>query len=143
MAEHQIRLRGGWECRAAGLPESAGERLSLPIHWPPEAPRRLQLVRRFGRPPLDAEGHTLLLKLDHVPGIHRLLLNGNPLVHSSPGKTSYEITLDRVIERNILVLEIETPPPGDALAAPAPEWGFVSLLIRPIDSQSGCAAPSR
>ncbi len=61
-------------------------------------------------------------------------------MHSSPGRTSYEIPLDRVIERNILVLEIETPPPGDALAAPALEWGFVSLLIRPIDRETDCAA---
>jgi len=84
-----------------------------------------------------------VLKLDHVPGIHCLLLNGEPVVRSSPGRSSYEIPLDGLIERNILVLDIETPHAVDDRASPVPEWGFVSLVIRPIDREAGCRGPIR
>jgi hypothetical protein len=141
MSEHQIRLRGGWECRAIGAPESAAQRLSLPTRWPGDCPRRLCLVRRFGRPPSAAQGQSLSLKLDQVPGIHCLLLNGQPLAHSSPGRSSYEIPLDHVFARNVLVLDIETPLRVHDPASLAPEWGFVALLIRPIDSDAASPSP--
>ena len=69
MAEHRIRLRGGWECRAADSPESAAERLILPVRWSPRRPRRLRLTRRFGRPPLDDQGNILVLQAGPGPGI--------------------------------------------------------------------------
>jgi hypothetical protein len=137
VAEHQIRLRGGWECRAVGAPESAAQRLSLPTRWNADAPRRVILVRRFGRPAIDQRSQTLSLKLGHVPGIHCLTLNGEPFGQSSPSTSSYEIPLDAAIERNVLVLEIETPQPVDDAAAATPEWGFAALLIRTIDLPAG------
>jgi hypothetical protein len=137
VSEHQIKLRGGWLCRAAGSPESAAQPLSLPTRWSPETPRHLLLVRRFGRPRLQDEGHTLLLRLDQVPGIQSLTLNGRRLEHPAAGASSCEITLDALIERNTLVLDVETPPPPPESTSNAPEWGFISLLIRPESTEPG------
>ena len=55
MSEHQIRLRGGWECSAMeGEPEP--RRVTLPLSVrPAERTSRVLLVRPFHRPPVNYE----------------------------------------------------------------------------------------
>jgi hypothetical protein len=132
VTEHRIRFRGGWECCPVATPESDELRLTLPIRWSRQHPSRLQLTRRFGRPPLDPDSQVLFLQLDQVPGIQSLLLNGRPIARVSPEESRYEIRLDDLPNRNVLLLEIETPRPGDQAAAQA-EWGRIALVIRPLD----------
>jgi hypothetical protein len=75
--------------------------------------------------------------MDQVEGLHSILLNGRPIAGVSPATASYEIGLDPSQERNLLVLEIEPPPPGAAAAETQPEWGSVALVIRSIDAPAG------
>jgi hypothetical protein len=133
VAEHRIRLRGGWSCCAAGLRESQEERLTLPIAWGPDAPERLRLTRRFGRPPFDQDRESLVLELDQVAGIHALLLDGALIAGVLPERRHYEIRLDRSSERHTLVLEIEPPKPELDPTGKLAEWGHVALVIRPHD----------
>ena len=129
MSEHRIRLRGGWEAHAIdGIP-GVVERLTLPIRWEFDRPRRLRLTRRFQRPPLAVPSQLVLL-LEHVPGIVALELNGESPVGVSPEQTRYEVPLDRLLERNQLVLEIATPCATDRAGGDAPEWGSIALVIR-------------
>ena len=112
MDEHRIRLRGGWECGRIGTAGSAPERMTLPVRWAPEISGRMRLSRRFGRPHLDAARQILLLELDRVQGMQTLLLNGEILAAASPARSSYEIPLGELLERNLLVLEVETGGAG-------------------------------
>jgi hypothetical protein len=134
VSEHRIRLRGGWECCAsAPRTDVAERRLNLPIRWSQEDPLRLRLTRRFGRPAFDPSCQKLVLELDQVAGIDSLFLNGQPIAAVSPERTHYEIALDRALERNTLVLEIQRPAAGQGEPATAPEWGVIALVIRSID----------
>jgi hypothetical protein len=135
--EHRIRLRGGWDCLEIETADSAVRRMTLPVRWPPDAPRRLRLSRRFGRPHLDATRQCLLLDLDRVEGIQTLLLNGEVLAAASPARSSYEIPLGELPERNLLVLEIEISEPSGASAGHDLDWGHIALVIRPIDQARG------
>ena len=129
MSEHRIRLRGGWEARAIDPMLGAVDRLTLPIRWDLDRPRRMRLTRRFQRPPLEVPSHLVLL-LEHVPGIISLELNGESPVRVSPEQTRYEVPLGRLPQRNQLVLEIETPRSNDWAGSDAPEWGSIALVIR-------------
>jgi hypothetical protein len=80
---------------------------------------------------MDAHQTRVFLKLDAVPGIRTLTLNGRRLAQCNPRTSAYEILVEELRERNTLVLEIELVDPQDDVAASAPEWGFVSLLFRP------------
>jgi len=142
VTEHRIRLRGGWGCCAAGLPESAEQRVTLPIRFSPDGLGRIRLTRRFGRPPFDHDRQILILQLDQVAGIHCLLLNGQPIAGVSPDTLRYEIQLDHSRDRNVLVLEIEPPPPGVEAGGNSAEWGNVALVLRPIDPASSDPASS-
>src|SRR5438132_951062 len=106
LIEHRIQLRGGWECCAAGLPQSVGRRVTLPIRWSSDDLGRMRLTRRFGRPRLEPGQQELVLQIDQVAGIHSILLNGQPIAAVSPETTRYEIGLDPWLERNVLVLEL-------------------------------------
>ena len=139
MSEHRIRLRGGWEARAIDPMLGAVDRLTLPIRWDVDRPRRLRLTRRFQRPPLEDPSHLgsrqagppeLWLLLEHVPGLLALELNGESPVCVWPEQTRYEIPLGRLPQRNQLVLEIETPRSNDRAGSAAPEWGSIALVIR-------------
>jgi hypothetical protein len=129
VAEHRIRLRGGWEWFPADSPGAAASRLTLPISWESDRPRRLRLTRRFNRPPLDAESRMVLL-LEQVPGITSLALNGHAVARVSPGESHYEIPLGSLPERNELVLEVEIPRSAAPAGCPTPEWGAIALVIR-------------
>jgi hypothetical protein len=135
--EHRIRLRGGWECCATGTLRPIRERLSLPVRWSPHGPKRLRLTRHFGRPPLDPARQELVLDLDQVAGISSVVLNGQSVACVSPERSRFEIPLDGALERNTLVLEIETPEAAGEPAGMTPEWGFIALVIRPIEAETG------
>ena len=139
MSEHRIRLRGGWEARAIDAMPWAVNRLTLPIRWDVDLPRRLRLTRRFQRPPLEdpslpgsrqAGQPDLRLLLEQVPGLIALELNGESPVCVWPEQTRYEIPLSRLPQRNQLVLEVETPRRDDRPGGEAPEWGCIALVIR-------------
>jgi hypothetical protein len=129
VSEHCIRLRGGWECRRLDVPFAAASRIGLPIDWGHNQPRRLQLIRRFGRPSVDA-GSQVVLRLENAPGIQRLLLNGQSVPPPSPSDSRYEIPLDLAPDRNLLVLEVETPGTTDSEPASSKLWGEVAIVIR-------------
>ena len=129
MTEHRIRLRGGWECIPIDSTASAAYRLALPTRWKPEGPSRLRLIRRFNQPRTEA-GTEVVLRMEQVPGIRLLQLNGQPTPLGSPDRSEFEIALDSSAARHQLILEIEPPTPDDSVTG-APEWGVVALVIRP------------
>ena len=133
MDEHRIRLRGGWECRAAGSPECENRRLNLPVRWESEGPRRLVLTRRFGRPPLNQGQQVLFLQMDQVEGILSLVLNGQPIGRTAASISSYEIEVPDLAERNVLVLEIALPEPRPEVTGGREEWGVIALVVRTTD----------
>ena len=92
----------------------------------------MRLSRRFGRPQWDAANQILLLELDRVEGIQSLMLNGELLAATDPMRSSYEIPLGELLERNLLVLEVETSGSGGDSVGQDPGWGQIALLIRPI-----------
>jgi hypothetical protein len=113
--------------------EASGElpaRLTLPFSWPAVSSRRVRLVRKFGRPAHDPARESLLLALDRVPGLRGMWLNGLRLTIPEPASGRLEIPMDRLAERNELVLDVEPPPhpPGDS--SPPPAWGNIALVIR-------------
>ncbi len=128
--EHVIRLRGGWDCVDLDDKEPHPERISLPARWGSAAPRRLRLIRRFGRPAASSDNQQLLLRLDRVPGLDSVSLNGQILSVSCPDDGPVEVPLPKLFRRNQLVLEVVLPElqPGDRGHLPA--WGEVALLIR-------------
>jgi hypothetical protein len=130
VTEHRIRLRGGWTCRAAGSPECEERRLVLPVRWSCELPRRLVLIRRFGRPPVDEDRQIFLLQLDQVEGILSLVLNDRPIALTAGAACRYEIEVPALAERNVLVLEIELPEAGCDPGDNREEWGMIALVVR-------------
>jgi hypothetical protein len=128
VTEHHIRLRGGWECVPCGGPAIARNRLTLPTRWLAREPCRLRLIRRFHRPPAGAVSR-IFLRLENVPGIHSLMINGQTLAGISPDLARYDIPLDELTDRNVLEIEIETPAPGASSDGHEPAWGEVALVI--------------
>jgi hypothetical protein len=134
VGEHLIRLRAGWGCRAAGLPESQGRRLALPVCWGQESPRRVILTRRFGRPPVATAGQALLLRMEQVEGLLSLSLNGRPIALGPALSAGHEIELGELSNRNVLVLEVETPAFEAGPGGSRREWGNIALVARSVDS---------
>jgi hypothetical protein len=145
MTEHRIKLRRGWECQETGSPPSAARRLELPTRWTFEMPTRLTLTRRFGRPALDLGRQILLLELEQIAGTRSILLNGQPIALVSATTPQHAIRLGDLAERNVLVLEIETPAPVVSAADIVDDWGMISLIVRTIEpahhSVAGQIAP--
>jgi hypothetical protein len=133
MTEHRIKLRRGWECQETGSPPSAARRLELPTRWTFEMPTRLTLTRRFGRPALDLDRQVLLLEMEQIAGTHSILLNAQPIALASATTSSHTIRLSDLAERNVLVLEIETPAPVVSAAGIVDDWGMISLIVRTIE----------
>jgi hypothetical protein len=122
MAVHPIRLRGGWE--AFAVAGGSAQRVTLPLAAFPEGSDRLRLVRPFQSPPLDPARESLWLRLDNVPGLVAVTLNGRPL-----GRPPFDPPLNLPLgqglpARNRLVLEVES-----GQADPGSPWGDVALLI--------------
>lgn len=124
MPEHLIRLRGGWEAWDLSRPASEPSRASLPLAGPVAASRNLKLVRRFGRPPLETPAQRIAIRLDHVPGLVSLRLNGKELQPLSPVDGPWEVPAEDLLARNELELQVELPDP-----LPGP-WGDIALVIR-------------
>jgi len=142
VTEHRIRLRGGWGCCAAGLPESDEQRVTLPIRWSPDGLGRMRLTRRFGRPPFDPDRQVLILRLDQVAGIQSIVLNGQPIAGVCPEMSLHELQINHARDRNLLVLEMEPPLPGMESAGASAEWGIVALVVRPIEPAAGSPTAS-
>jgi hypothetical protein len=134
MLEHQIRLRRGWEIREAASPESRVGRLELPVRWNFDRPTRIFLTRRFGRVAHDPTRQVLLLQMDQVCGIHAMSVNGQPVAGVSSAAAQYTLELHELAERNILTLEIETPPGGALPDGRSRDWGVIALVVRTIDA---------
>jgi hypothetical protein len=141
MTEHQIRLRRGWECREADAPDPEVRRLDLPVRWSSEIARRLVLTRRFGRPAVEPGRQVLILRLDQVVGTRAIILNGQTIASASAETTHYAIELADLAERNVLVLEIETPPQDASPVENRQDWGVIALVIRDTDHSSVRSGP--
>lgn len=120
MPDHPIRLRGGWELIPPDAPPS---RVTLPITWPADSPRRFQLVRQFGRPSIDPATERLSLQFEDVPGLISAHLNGVPLdinaVHGGSIAPGHPLPA-----RNVLILEVDF----DAGRSDRP-WGAIALMV--------------
>jgi hypothetical protein len=119
--DHEIRLRGGWECTALDGSPGPRRRLTLPIRWESFTSGRFRLTRRFSRPPRTPDGPAIL-RLRQTPGLLSILFNGRPLGPISPELSEYEIALGALAPRNEIVLEIA--PTGENS-----EWGLISLIF--------------
>ena len=131
MPEHWIRLRGGWEAVDLDDPLAEPIRMTLPVSWTGEEPRRLRLVRRFGRPPLDLLSESIWLRIDRVSGLYRLALNDRELTISPAVNGPVEFPLGTILDRNELVLEAFFEPATRAIEAGTGIWGEIALVIRP------------
>ncbi len=129
MPDHPIRLRGGWESYRPGS-TTVPERLTLPTRWDSDWPGRLRLLRRFGSPPIDPGQQALLLVLERVLGIHSIRLNDQEIPHVSPERSNYQIRLDGLPPRNVLILEVEPPSSQGPMNDDDADWGFISLVIQ-------------
>jgi hypothetical protein len=132
MSEHLIRLRAGWDCRAAGATAAEHRRLTLPVRWARDQADRLILSRKFGRPPFDQEREQVLLRMDQVSGIFNLTVNGEPMGPVSTQNQRYEIVLGNLRARNTLMIEIENPCSITEISASEREWGQIALVVRSI-----------
>jgi hypothetical protein len=129
ISEHVIKLRGGWEwhdpAEASGL-----RRATLPLDEFPAAPGRFRLVRHFQTPPLDPHSESLLLRLEHVPGLVSVSFNGVNLPTEPSGVAPIWLRLEGTLaRRNTLSLEIE-PSAFSTFSSVATSWGIISLVIR-------------
>jgi hypothetical protein len=118
---HEIRLRGGWECAPAVEVGPAPSRLTLPIRADSLPAGRLRLTRRFNCPPRIAHD-PVALRLQQVPGIEAVLLNGLPVGPISPGRSEFDLELGPLAPRNELV--ILAKPSGIGA-----DWGVISLVF--------------
>jgi hypothetical protein len=133
---HEIRLRGGWECSPSEGVGPAPSRLTLPSRADSLPAGRLQLTRRFNRPPRIAN-HPVALRLRQVPGIESVLLNGLPVGPISPERSEFDLALGPLAPRNELV--ILAKPPGMGA-----DWGVISLVFGgswPVAGEPPPAAP--
>jgi hypothetical protein len=104
--------------------------MTLPGLWPLGRARRLRLTRRFRRPRLDKGIESLCLRLQRVPGLDRITLNGAPLPLQLDNQGSTEIELPDLPERNLLVLDVSLPEADPAGSVAFADWGQIALLVR-------------
>jgi hypothetical protein len=137
MAEHLIRLRGGWRCvPGGGLPETpavvAGPLITLPVTWSESAgnPVAVRLIRSFTAPSLDPSCERLSLRMSAVGGLVSVQLNGRELARPAPGTAALELPLrDPLPHRNELVLDVRLSGAHASRDIPQPPWGVVALVI--------------
>ena len=68
--------------------------------------------------------------MDQVAGSSRSSLNGQPIAPLAPQIVITRSKLTDLAERNVLVLEIETPAQRPSRPAVGDEWGMIAWLIR-------------
>lgn len=120
---HTIQLRGPWDLDAT--PER--RRLDLPAAVLPGP--GLRLCRRFRRPPRLAGPLDCRLRLDDVPGLRRVDLNGATLArYDEPGlgpADRVDLQIGPLLAAsNLLCLEADRPDPD-----PPGPWGRVALVF--------------
>jgi hypothetical protein len=122
MSEHIIRLRGGWLYHD---PDGVSERrLTLPVAWTPGLTERVRLVRLFQRPAIDPGRESLALRLESIPGLVVVRLNGREQARPSARSGSLFLSLEEPLpSRNVLELEAEPP------AGCSEPWGVIALVI--------------
>jgi hypothetical protein len=124
------------------LPDSEERRLTLPVYWGESSPPRLILTRRFGRPTGGKARQALFLRLEQVEGLCALEFNGRPIVLGSAVESRHEVELGELLERNVLVLEVQTSGlhagPGQARR----EWGKIALVVRSNDRGDSGRGPT-
>jgi hypothetical protein len=138
VAEHLIRLRGGWEWLGPGsdaAPDAAGtsRRVALPIVWPapPAVGAVVRLSRAFATPPHDRCLETVVLRLAEVPGLISARLNDGAPARPGPDACDLEMPLDpERTGRNLLVLELDPRAARGQTGAAPRAWGVVALVIR-------------
>jgi len=120
--EHRIRLRGAWELHDLDEGDGPATPLTLPVAWgSQDFPRRLRLVRKFGRP----RASRVRLVLEDVQGLRSAALNGRPLALESSSSGRFDVELPPLDERNVLALEVVVGSPG----GPEAPWGRIALAI--------------
>ncbi|HWE38305.1 MAG TPA: hypothetical protein VG406_17165 [Isosphaeraceae bacterium] len=126
MPGHLIRLRGAWERRDPAVPDAVPARVVLPLDRPlADAPFRLE--RRFGLP-RPGPGESVRLRLEEVPGLVAVALNGQPLAQPAPGTTALTLEPGPALQRrNVLALDVDP----SRWASPPETWGRVALEIGP------------
>jgi hypothetical protein len=127
--DYRIRLRGGWEWHEPSPPPgSPPRRVALPLQWDPAQPGPVRLIRHFGSPPIDPQREALELRLENVPGIVALCLNGEAF--SSFGDF-LGLPLQSGRSRNELVIDID-PRLAAQGSRPDLAWGQVAIVVRPL-----------
>jgi hypothetical protein len=124
MTEHIIRLRGGWT-RALSEIQT---RLSLPCHTLQPIACGFVLTRPFHAPRGLESGETVLLRVEQVPGLERIRLDGRVIFETADAnEPPQELDVTGALTgRCVLVLEVG----GSEWTAPADGWGHVALVIR-------------
>ena len=131
MPEHWIRLRGGWEWQSVSADATIKRPVTLPIEWPDGQASPVRLLRRFGCPPIDPLHESLSIRLEKVPGLLAIHLNGRSL--EGPLDETLSLTLESIgpiLAKNLLILEVD---PARAIR-PGETWGQIALIV---DSPGG------
>ena len=75
----------------------------------------------------------LLLRMEQVPGVRMLEIDGQRIHFGAPDPTDFETLLDSSTDRHKLVLEVNLPL--DSLVGELmTEWGVFVLIIRQVES---------
>jgi len=72
----------------------------------------------------------LWLRLDRVPGLGPITLNGSLLPHQSGDEELIEILLPELGDRNELIIEVSLPESDPTGADEPAEWGDIALVVR-------------
>lgn len=123
-----LNLKAAWGIVDADAP-SRPLRVALPLDWSAlpwtdgHAPARAHLVRRFGRPPIDAPARTFRLRLGGFAGVVATELNGSPIPYREEAGILVVGPVD-LLARNALAVTVDV---ALASAAPGP-WGVEASL---------------
>lgn len=129
MPEHLIRLRGPWEVYFLANSPRPPTRLSLPVPVLPASEDSRLLLRHFGRPVQWNQDIPTVLRLDQVPGVVVVSLNGETVAeHPATESGPLEFPVARLLRpRN--VLELTVAPGPDRTGERGLPWGSVSLIF--------------
>ncbi len=99
----------------------------MPCKWPDDLPGRIELIRQFGKPPIDLRIERVTLELSQIRGLLAGWLNGRSVVRETDQSNYWSVELlESLLPRNGLVLEVDLDEARQSDTA----WGEISLLIR-------------
>jgi hypothetical protein len=132
MTEHEIRLRRAWEGPCSPNEERSAARIDLPTAWIEKPAGPFALHRNFNLP-RDASGQErIVLRLEAVPGLGSLKLNGRFVEIPDPLPAVLEIELhDRGSARNRLSLCVD-PAMWPLPLATDLAWGKIAVVIQAV-----------